>query len=82
MERDYVYPSVADRQPPAAWEESGGEGMRARARRRAREILAEHFPSHIDDACDAMLRNVHDILIPREAMRAGEAGHWGTGHPA
>ena len=82
MERDYVYPSVADRRTPAAWEESGGEGMRVRARRRAREILAEHFPRHIDDACDAMLRNVHDILIPREAMRAGEVGHRGTGHPA
>ena len=74
MERDYVYPSVADRRTPAAWEESGGEGMRVRARRRAREILAEHFPRHIDDACDAMLRDVHDILIPPEAMRAGEAG--------
>ena len=48
--------------------------MRERARRRAREVLAEHFPRHIDDACDAMLRDVHDILIPREAMRAGEAG--------
>ena len=55
-------------------EESGGEGMRERACRRAREVLAEHFPRHIDDACDAMLRDVHDILIPREAMRAGEAG--------
>ena len=74
MERDYVYPSVADRRTPTAWEESGGEGMRARARRRAREVLAEHFPRHIDDACDAMLRDVHDILIPRESMRAGEAG--------
>ena len=72
MERDYVYPSVADRRLPAAWEESGGEGMRARARRRAREILAEHFPRHIDDACDAILRDVHDILIPPEAMRAAE----------
>ena len=48
--------------------------MRARARRRAREVLAEHFPRHIDDACDAMLRDVHDILIPRESMRADEAG--------
>ena len=81
MERDYVYPSVADRRTPAAWEESGGEGMRARARRRAREILGEHFPRHIDDACDAMLRDGHDILIPREAMRAGEVGNRGTGHP-
>ena len=74
MERDYVYPSLADRQTPAAWEESGGEGMRVRARRRAREILAEHFPRYIGDADDAILRGVHDILIPPEAMRVGEAG--------
>ena len=44
MERDYVYPTVADRRPPVAWEESGGEGMRVHANRCAREFLAENGP--------------------------------------
>ena len=69
MERDYVYPEVADRRPPADWEERGGQDMRARARERARRILSDHFPDHLDPAADHALRARYDILIPRSAMR-------------
>ena len=69
MERDYVYPEVADRRPPADWEERGGQDMRARARERARRILSDHFPDHLDPAADHALRARYDILLPRSAMR-------------
>ena len=69
MKRDYVYPEVADRRAPADWEEEGGKDMRARARERARRILAEHFPGHVDPTVEDALRARYDILVPRAAMR-------------
>jgi len=64
MESDYVYPQLADRQTPDGWCESGAEDMLQRARRRARQILAEHRPNHIDPAVDAELRRRYEILLP------------------
>ena len=68
MTRDYVYPEIADRQPPATWEEQGGRDIRERARERAHEILASHFPRHIDAATDAAIRERFPIRLPRGLM--------------
>jgi hypothetical protein len=38
------------------------------ARARAREILATHFPVHIDEVADQKLRESHDIRLRREVM--------------
>ena len=38
MERDYFYPSLADRDPPITWAENGGVDIWEKARVRAREI--------------------------------------------
>lgn len=69
MEKDFLYPRVADRQPFAEWEESGSQDMRDRARRVARDILAAHYPRHISETIDADLRNRFDICLPLERMR-------------
>ena len=75
MERDYVYPEVGDRTSPKEWVEQGSTDILQRARARAREILAEHYPSYIDPAVDARIRETFDVLLSGEAMRPGN-GRW------
>ena len=56
MERDYFYPTLADRDPPSAWEEGGAHDMWTRANARARELLARERPVHLDPAADRVIR--------------------------
>ncbi len=65
-----VYPSLADRSAPGAWEESGEPELLDRARERVREILSRHDPDYIDARTDAAIRERFPIRLPREAMRA------------
>ena len=71
METDYVYPAVADRSTPNAWEEDGSRDVRERARDRVVEVMRSHFPDHIDDAVDERIRSAFKISLPRAAMRPG-----------
>ena len=63
MERDYVYPSLADRDQPIAWSEGGRLTAWQRANARAREILAEPGPVYISSAADAEIRGRFNILL-------------------
>ncbi len=65
MKRDYVYPALGDRRPPSEWEADGALDARARARARAREILARHYPDHLDDATDCQLRRRYGLRLSR-----------------
>ena len=56
MERDYFYPTLADRDPPSVWEEGGAHDMWTRANARARELLARERPVHLDPAADRIIR--------------------------
>ncbi len=47
MERDYVYPDLADRSTPKEWEELGKPVLLDKAVEKTREILDTHFPAHI-----------------------------------
>ena len=69
MQSEFVYPKLADRQSIDAWLESGSPDIRNRAREIAREILARHYPTHIDAADDARIRARFPIVLPPEAMR-------------
>ena len=69
MQRDYVYPEVGNRFPPALWEELGSNPINVPAREKTQAILAEHFPSHISDELDARIRAQYDIRLPRELMK-------------
>ena len=62
MERDYVYPHLADRDPPATWADGGARDAWGRARTRATEILATHHPTYLDPAIDAEIRAAFTIL--------------------
>jgi trimethylamine--corrinoid protein Co-methyltransferase len=69
MNTEYYYPHTADRSSRAQWEEAGALDMRERARRRARELLDTHWPSHLPSDVDDRIRAEFDIRLPRERMR-------------
>ncbi len=69
MQRDYLYPDLGDRLSSDAWEEGGAMDMRTRARERARDILASHYPQYIEPETDARIRARFNILLPPERMR-------------
>ena len=56
MERDYVYPALADRDTPRAWEEKGAPDAWAMARDRARAILRDHHPEYLSAAQEREIR--------------------------
>jgi len=69
MQRDYFYPELGDRLPPRPWEAGGKYDLATKARLKAKEILASHFPVHVDATTDRRLRDRFDILLPAERMR-------------
>ena len=62
MERDYFYPSLADRDTPKTWEDKGAPNAWARARDKAREVLAEHHPNYLSPVQDKAIRAQFRIL--------------------
>lgn len=70
MQRDYVYPDLADRLTPSQWMESGATSIEQRSIERTRQIQQSHFPDHITEDLDRRLRASFDIRLPREEMRS------------
>lgn len=66
MQSDFLYPQLADRQSADDWQKAGGHDIRTLAKQRAREILEQHHPGHIDSAVDAQLRDLFDIRLDLE----------------
>ncbi|MBV2358633.1 trimethylamine methyltransferase family protein [Thalassococcus sp. CAU 1522] len=62
MERDYFYPSLADRDTPQGWAGKGSPDARTRARDRARAILRDHHPQYLSDDQDKAIRSAFRIL--------------------
>ncbi len=62
MERDYFYPTLADRNAPITWEEQGAPDAWSMAREKAKDILAAHHPSYLDTSQDAAIRSKFNIL--------------------
>ncbi len=63
MERDYFYPTLADRAEPRTWAENGAQDAWGRARARAGEILREHNPSYLTPDQEEAIRSRFKILI-------------------
>lgn len=72
MKSDYVYPVVGDRHTPGEWQADGSKDMLKRAREYARDVLASHFPKHLDDQLDRSFRERYPILLSREAVGRAE----------
>jgi trimethylamine--corrinoid protein Co-methyltransferase len=63
MQRDYVYPVLADRTSPKGWEEAGKPDLLAEATRRKKEILGRQQGPLWDAATDAAIRAAFRIHI-------------------
>lgn len=75
MEKEYVYPTVGDRDSPGDWARKGGTDVRQRARAKVSEILAVHYPDHIGGELDGRIRERFPIALSAAAMRPG-GGRW------
>lgn len=62
MERDYFYPSLADREQPSTWKDRGSRDAWDVATDRAREILATHQPEYLTPRQDAEIKAKFNIL--------------------
>lgn len=63
MQRDYVYPEVADRTSPKEWEELGKPELLKKATARVTEILARDNTSLIDPVIDVAIRERFKIHL-------------------
>jgi trimethylamine--corrinoid protein Co-methyltransferase len=75
MESEYLYPELADRTSRDEWQDAGSADILEAARARVREILSTHYPTYIDPATDAKIRERFEIHLPEAAMRSGN-GRW------
>ena len=62
MERDYFYPTLADRDEPRTWAEKGAQDAWGQARIRAQDILRTHQPTYLSEEQDRQIRARFKIL--------------------
>ena len=62
MERDYYYPSLANRDEPRTWAENGAKDAWSIANERAREILESHNPEYLTPEQDRAIKQRFNIL--------------------
>ncbi len=72
MQKDYVYPHVANRMSPKEWNEAGKPDIVERAAAKKREILSTYYPDYIPRHIDEQIRAKHDIKLPRSVMEPGD----------
>ena len=64
MQTEYVYPIIGDRDSPENWTDAGGLSALQVAHRRAREVLAEHYPGHVSAEAQARIRDAFPVCLP------------------
>ena len=62
MERDYFYPSIADREEPIVWQERGSLDHLNRAKTKAKELL-KHYPEYLTKDIDNSIRESYPIIL-------------------
>ncbi|MDA8740379.1 trimethylamine methyltransferase family protein [Rhodobacteraceae bacterium] len=62
MERDYFYPSLANRDEPRKWQASGAPDAWGAAKSRAQAILDSHRPEYLSSQQDLQIRSQFKIL--------------------
>ena len=63
MERDYHYPTFADRDPPITWRENGRPDAWGRAREEAKRVLNEYHPEYLASDIEEKVRSAFNILL-------------------
>jgi trimethylamine--corrinoid protein Co-methyltransferase len=75
MQKEYLYPEVADRRTAGEWEVTGKEDISELAFQKVKRILSSYYPEYIDPAADRRIRERFPIVLAPEDMRAGN-GRW------
>lgn len=68
MQTEYIYPDFSDRNSPTQWEDSGKPVMLDLAIEKRDEILSTHFPKHISDETDRLIRERFPIALAPESV--------------
>jgi len=63
MQKEYIYPDIADRETPDNWVDAGGRDALQVAHERAKEMLDTHWPDHIPTDIDRRIRDTFDIVV-------------------
>ncbi len=63
MQRDYYYPSLANRDEPRTWAANGARDAWSAAKDKAKMILATHKPDYIAKNADLRIRENFNILL-------------------
>ncbi|MCH2168631.1 MAG: trimethylamine methyltransferase family protein [Oceanicola sp.] len=63
MERDYVYPALADRSSPGEWAEKGAPDLVEKAAAKKRAILEGPNPAALPADVEAFVRSRYEILL-------------------
>jgi len=72
MRTAYLYPEVGDRLSPDQWREQNNPAVLNRAKERVKQVLKEHFPSHIGPEVEALVRETFPIkLAPEQGSDGG-----------
>ncbi len=75
MQKEYLYPEVADRRTPGEWEATGKEDIYELAHEKVRKTLSNYYPDYIDPQTDARIRDNFPIRLAPEEMQPGN-GRW------
>jgi trimethylamine--corrinoid protein Co-methyltransferase len=71
MQTEYIYPNFSDRTSPNEWEENNKPVLLQSAITKKNEILSSHFPAHISEETDEIVRANFPIFLPAESFRPG-----------
>ena len=72
MQKEYIYPQIANRMSPKEWLEAGKPDLIQRAAARKREILTTWYPNYLPAEMDQVIRSRHDIKLPRDMLEPGD----------
>jgi len=75
MRSEFQYPALADRSSPGEWQERGSRTIYEQAHERVRDLLSTHYPTYLDPAVDARIRERFPIRLDPADMRPGN-GRW------
>ena len=75
MQKEYLYPEVADRRTPGEWEVTGKEDVYRLAHEKVKKTLSTYYPEYISPQADRRIRDRFPIRLAPEEMQAGN-GRW------
>jgi trimethylamine--corrinoid protein Co-methyltransferase len=75
MQKEYLYPEVADRRTPGEWEVTGKEDIYELAHVKVSQTLSTYYPDFISSKADRRIREHFPIRLSLQDMRPGN-GRW------